>query len=72
MFTRAEGMDWFVNLRPSMLDDHGWFVPYIEVWTSEKVPWVTTPAVHSFTRQPAFDDYVKLSESYAREGARPG
>jgi hypothetical protein len=33
MFTRPEGMDEFVNLRPSMLDDHNWFVPFIEVWT---------------------------------------
>ena len=39
MFTRADGMDWFVNLRPSMLDEHGWFAPFVETWTSEKLPW---------------------------------
>ena len=26
MFTRPEGFDAFVNLRPSVLDDHSWFV----------------------------------------------
>ena len=30
MFTRPEGMDWFVNLRPTMLDDPSWFEPLIE------------------------------------------
>jgi hypothetical protein len=25
MFTRREGMDDLVNLRPSMFDDHQWF-----------------------------------------------
>ena len=36
MFTRPIGMDWFVNLRPSLLDDHGWFVPFIETWTERE------------------------------------
>ncbi|TIW64275.1 MAG: GFA family protein, partial [Mesorhizobium sp.] len=30
MFTRPEGLDWFVNLRPTMLDDPGWFTPFVE------------------------------------------
>jgi hypothetical protein len=48
MFTRPEGRDFFVNLRPTMLDDPSWFTPFIETSTSEKLPWATTPAVHSF------------------------
>ena len=39
MFTRPEGFDQFVNLRPSVLDDRNWFVPFIEVWTQEKLRW---------------------------------
>jgi hypothetical protein len=65
MFTRAEGMDWFVNLRPTMLDDPRWFVPFIETFTSEKLPWATTPAVHSFAGFPAFEDYAALTQEYA-------
>ena len=50
MFTRPEGFDWLVNVRSTMLDDPRWSTPFIETWTSEKLPWVTTPAVHSFRR----------------------
>jgi hypothetical protein len=71
VFTRAEGMDWFVNLRPSMLDDHGWFEPYIEVWTSEKLPWASTSAARSYPTQPEYDDYEEIMKLYAAEGARP-
>jgi hypothetical protein len=71
VFTRPEGMDEFVNLRPSILDDHSWFVPFIEVWTQERLPWASTPAVHSFATQPRFEDYAKLMGEFAREGARP-
>jgi hypothetical protein len=71
MFTRPEGMDEFVNLRPSMLDDHDWFVPFIEVWTQERLAWARTPAVRSFATQPQFEDYAKLLEEFARQGARP-
>jgi hypothetical protein len=72
MFTRAEGLDQFVNLRPSMLDDHGWFVPLIEVWTREKLPWAATPARHSFATQPELHEYAPFVEEFARHGARPG
>ena len=71
MFTRPEGMNRFVNLRPSMLDDHSWIVPFIEVWTHEKLPWASTPAVHSYATLPAFTDYPKLIEEFARSGFRP-
>lgn len=64
MFTRPEGMDWFVNLRPTLLDDATWFVPFIETCTREKLPWATTPAVHSFAAFPAFADYEGLSAAY--------
>jgi hypothetical protein len=64
-------MDAFVNLRPSMLDEHVWFAPFIEVRTQEKLSWASTPAMHSFETQPEFEDYGKLIEAFARQGARP-
>ncbi|HEX2527843.1 MAG TPA: GFA family protein [Geminicoccus sp.] len=67
MFTRADGMDWFVNLRPTMLDNPGWFTPYVETWTSEKLPWATTPAVHSYEQLPAFEDFAWLTEAYMKQ-----
>lgn len=71
MFTRPEGMDEFVNLRVSMLDEHDWFVPFIEFWKQESLPWATTPAVHSFATQPQFEEFGKLIEEFAKNGARP-
>lgn len=71
MFTRPIGMDWFVNLRPSMLDDHGWFVPFVETWTSEKLPWAQTPAPHGFATQPEPAAFEPLVRAFATEGARP-
>ena len=71
LFTRPVGMDWFVNLRPTMLDDHAWFTPYMEVWTSEALPWAKTGAVRSYATAPAMEDYEGLMADFAREGLRP-
>ena len=67
MFTRPEGLDWFVNLRPTMLDDPSWFVPFVETWTSEKLPWATTAAKHSFETLPEMDAYEGLTKAYGEQ-----
>jgi hypothetical protein len=72
MFTRMEGFDDFVKLRPTMLDDARWVVPFVETFTSEKLPWATTPAVHSYPTFPAMEDYAALVADFAARGARPG
>jgi hypothetical protein len=71
MFTRTDGMDEFVNVRPTMLDRHEWFVPFVETWTQEKLPWASTPAVHRFAQLPAMDHFPRLIQAYAIGGARP-
>jgi hypothetical protein len=38
----AEGMGWFVNLRPTVPDDRSWFEPLIETFTGERLPWAVT------------------------------
>jgi hypothetical protein len=65
LFTRMEGVDMFVNVRTSMLDDPRPFPPFIETYTSEKLPWVTTPAVHSYPQFPPFEEYENLVMEYA-------
>lgn len=72
MFTRPEGMAHLVNVRPSILDDHAWFVPYIETWTREKLAWAALPAAHSFDGFPAMERYPALLEEFAARGVRPG
>ena len=70
MFTRPEGLDFFVNLRPTMLDDPGWFTPFVETYTNERLPWATTHAVHSFGTMPALDRFDGLIKEYAQRAAR--
>src|SRR5215510_11488521 len=66
MFTRPEGLDFFVNVRATMLDNcRSWFAPFVETWTSEKLPWATTGAVHSFERLPPLEQYQELLAAYA-------
>lgn len=69
MFTRPDGMDWFVNVRATMLDDPGWFSPYIETFTREKLPWAVTPARHSYERFPEMHEYEGLIRGFAEEMA---
>jgi hypothetical protein len=65
MFTRPHGVDQFINVRPTMFDDATWFVPFIETYMSEKLPWATTPARHSFEKFPQRADYARLVAEYA-------
>ncbi|MCG6857018.1 MAG: aldehyde-activating protein, partial [Salaquimonas sp.] len=39
--------------------------PFIETYTSEKLPWATTPAVHSFEKFPAFEEFEWIGKAYA-------
>ena len=71
MFTRPEGVDFLVNLRPTMLDDAGWFSPFIETYTSEKLPWAATTAPHSYEAFPPFEAFDDLIQGYAAHAAKP-
>lgn len=66
IFTRIDGME-FVNLRPTMLDDSSWCTPFIESYTSEKLPWAITGAVHSFKQFPPFEAYEDLIKEFAAQ-----
>jgi hypothetical protein len=54
-----------------MLDDTSWFSPFIETYTCERLPWATTPAVHSFPTFPDFSAYEPLVREYAETLAGP-
>jgi len=71
MFTRPDGLD-FVNVRSSLLDDPRWVTPFIETYTSEKLSWATTPAVHKYEAFPPREAYGSLIEEFAKAGTRPG
>lgn len=65
MFTRIAGVEDFLNLRPTMLDDPRWSVPFIETMTSDRLPWATTPARHSYAGFPPPEDYGPLLAEFA-------
>lgn len=72
LFTRPEGMDAFVNVRTTMLDQADVFPPFIETWTSEKLPWAVTPAARGYDAFPPFEDFEGLTKAYAAQVAEPG
>jgi hypothetical protein len=63
VFTRPVGFG-FVNVRPTMLDDARWFAVFAETCVTEKLPWATTGAVHSFEQFPPPDAYGMLMGEY--------
>lgn len=70
LFTRPHGIDEFVNVRASLLDNAREYVPFMETWTSEKLPWASTPARESFAQLPAPQDFPRLLQAYAEFSAR--
>jgi hypothetical protein len=71
LFTRPEGMDELVNVRATMLDDHAWFVPFVETCTAEGLPWAKTGAKHSFPNIPEPSVFGPLVAEFAERGPRP-
>ncbi|HYJ30930.1 MAG TPA: hypothetical protein VEW25_11380 [Allosphingosinicella sp.] len=61
-----------MNLRAPVLDDRGWFAPFVELWTAEKLPWAETGAPRSYDTGPAVAEFQALMDAFAAEGARPG
>ena len=71
MFTAFNRAVPFVNLRATMLDEHAWFAPFTESCTSERLPWASTSAKHSFPQFPPQDVRAALMAQFAAESARP-
>lgn len=73
--TRMPGMDSFVNVRSTLLDEPGdWATPFVETFASEKLPWVSTPAVHSFREFPpieAWEGFVRDFREQAERASKP-
>lgn len=66
LFTRFDAMPGFVNLRPTMLDDTSWFAPFMETYTSEKLPFAATGAELSFERFPEQARFPEILRAYGR------
>lgn len=64
MFTRPAMLPDVVNVRPTMFDEHAWFAPFMETYTSTRLPWATTGAARSFERFPPMDAFDALLAEY--------
>ena len=69
LFTRPQQATWFVNVRTTLLDEPRWTTPFADMFVSEKVDWVATPAQHSFPRFPELDAFRGLMEAYQAQAA---
>ena len=67
LFTRMPGVDFFVNVRATMLDDAGWFAPFVETCTDEMLPWAVTSARRSYPKFPAYEDFDGLMKEFAEQ-----
>ncbi|RYG86861.1 MAG: GFA family protein [Alphaproteobacteria bacterium] len=67
VFTKSPMAAGFVNVRPTMLDDPRWTTPFAETFRSEALPWVSTPARHSYQQFPPMEDFGRLMAEYAQE-----
>lgn len=65
IFTRAEMLGPLINIRLTMLDGAADLPPLIETCVSEKLPWVSLPAAHSFDKFPPMEDFPKLIAEFA-------
>lgn len=71
LFTRPTALSWFVNVRSTMLDGAPASTPFIETYTSEKLDWAETPAVHSFETFPPQEAYAGLVEAFSQRRSKP-
>jgi hypothetical protein len=65
MFTRLKLAPHLVNVRPTMLDDHAWFAPFVDCHVQTKLPWAVTGAAHAFDEFPAMDAWAGLMAEFA-------
>ena len=67
LFTRPEGMDEFVNVRSTLLENASTYMPFIETYTDEKLEWATTSAEYSFSKFPPQEKFPELLQAFAQK-----
>lgn len=69
LFTRPAGLEAFIMVRATMLDETGDFWPFVETMTRYKLPWATTPSVLSFPELPRRDEFDEVLRTFAAHKA---
>jgi hypothetical protein len=68
LFSRLPGTG-FVNVRSTLLEGDAWKEPFVETWTREKLPWVSTTARHSFPGFPPQNAWPGMIREFQAEFA---
>lgn len=64
LFTRLPELEWFVNVRATMLDDASWYEPFVESFTSEALPWALVGARYRYAEFPPMEDMEAVLAEY--------
>jgi hypothetical protein len=67
LFTRPEGLDEFVNIRATMMEDARSFRPFVETYTAEMLEWAATPAEYRFEKFPPRERIPELIAAFAKQ-----
>lgn len=67
LFSRPAGIDDYVGVRSSLLEDARRYAPFMETWTREKLPWAYTGARVSFEGFPDPQAYPALMARFAHD-----
>ena len=65
LFSRPDGLQGLVNVRSSLFEDAGAFAPFIDTFTSEKLPWAESGAAQAFERFPPAERFPELLAGFA-------
>ena len=65
MFSRMDGLEWFTNVRTTMLDDPARFAPFVETWTDEKLPFAEAGAAKSYPQFPPMEEFEPLMKAFS-------
>lgn len=71
LFSKGIAGGQFVNLRPSLLDDYKWFVPYADTCVDEALPQSRSGASVRYPSFPPPEDYGKLFQGFDADSPRP-
>ena len=64
LFTRPAGVDAYVGVRSSLLENPRDYLPFMETWTREQLPGMTTGASVSFEAFPDPQDFPALMSRF--------
>lgn len=66
MFTRINGMEGVVNIRPTLGSDPAWTQPFIETMAADKLPWVELPVARSYEAFPPPEEFAQVTADFVR------